>query len=87
MIAAPPSNPLARASEQQLETLRELRRAGWLYKRAAARLGVPEATVRTRIFRLLAATGLPDRAEAAYQLALLDAEKTAHSFVSVDMGA
>jgi DNA-binding NarL/FixJ family response regulator len=65
-------NPLSEATLLQRETLMVLRASGWLYKEAAARLGVPEATVRTRIHQLLRRTRLPDRAEAAYWLGRLD---------------
>ncbi len=61
-------NPLDRATRMQMHTLRVLRQSGWLYKDAAKELGVPEATVRTRIHHLLRRCDLPDRAEAAYWL-------------------
>lgn len=61
-------NPLDRATRRQMHTLRVLRESGWLYKVAAQRLGIPEATVRTRIHHLVRRCDLPNRAEAAYWL-------------------
>ncbi|MEA2678043.1 MAG: hypothetical protein QOJ81_2184 [Chloroflexota bacterium] len=68
------TSPLAALTLQQLETLRVLRESGWLYKKAAVKLHVPEATVRSRVHQMLKRSGLPDRAELAYWLAASDAQ-------------
>lgn len=72
MALATAPNPLVLLPERQLATLRVLRECGWLYKCAAAALRCPEGTIRSRVHRMLEVTGLPDRAELAYHLALLD---------------
>ena len=63
---------LARLTPGQLRALRILHLSGWLYKEAAARLGVPEATVRTTIHRAVLRAGVSDRAELAYALGAAD---------------
>lgn len=68
------ASPLLQLTRQQRDTLRILRESGWLYKRAAKRLNVPEATIRTRVHNMLRRTQLPDRAELAYWLAVEDVD-------------
>lgn len=46
---------------------------GWLYKRAAEALGMPESTVRTTVHRAVARAGVSDRADLAYWLGVEDA--------------
>lgn len=67
------TSPLSALTDQQRRTLNILRECGWLYKKAAARLKVPEATVRSRVHMMLRRADLPDRAELAYWMALEDA--------------
>lgn len=64
---------LADLTEKQRKTLLVLRSNDWLYTAAAAELGIPEATVRTRVHQMLIRCKLPHRAELAYWLALEDA--------------
>lgn len=63
---------LARLTPGQLRTLRVLHQSGWLYKEAAARLGVPNATVRTTVHRAVLRAGVSDRAQLAYSMGVSD---------------
>jgi hypothetical protein len=63
---------LARLTAGQLRALRVLHQSGWLYKEAAFRLGVPEATVRTTVHRALLRAGATDRAQLAYSMGAAD---------------
>lgn len=69
---------LARLTPSQLVALRILHQSGWLYKEAAARLGVPEATVRTTIHRAVLRAGASHRAELAYALGAADQRRWQH---------
>lgn len=64
------TSPLDALTTQQRRTLRVLRDCGWLYKLAAVDLDVSEIAVRTSVHRMLKRSGLPDRAELAYWLAV-----------------
>lgn len=72
MPVATAPNPLERLTRGQLRTLRALHESGWLYKAAAAHLGVPEATLRTTVHRAVERAGVEDRSVLAYWLGRYD---------------
>ena len=67
-----PSTPLDLLTARQLRILRVLSESGWLYKVAADRLGMPEATVRTTIHRAARRAGMSARTDLAYWLGVQD---------------
>jgi hypothetical protein len=77
-IVAVREDLLERLTPGQAHALRILHQSGWLYKEAAARLGVPEASVRTTIHRAVLRAGASDRAQLAYALGAADQRRSTY---------
>lgn len=61
-------NPLHQLTIGQRHTLRVLSGCGWNYSEASARLGVPEATVRSTVSRAIRRARVGARDDLAYWL-------------------
>lgn len=72
VLQAMTTNPFLRLTRQQRDTFRLLHECGWLYKAAAERRGVPEATIRTTVHRARLRANVGSRSELAYWMGVAD---------------
>ena len=61
-------NPLHRLTRGQRQVLRALHDSGWSYTDAAARLRMPESSVRNAVSRAIVRAKVKDRSALAYWL-------------------
>lgn len=66
-------NPLHRLTRHQRRVLRVMHESGWSYADAAARLEMPESSVRNAVSRAIIRAGVKDRSALAYWLGREDA--------------